>query len=176
MQKWDGGGRTVDYKHLAETYFKLLGKKKMRDLEQFVSARASDLYGAVKRYEADPAEGGCGGRDLEVGSDDGFSDLRYHIVGMGKDEFDACMGDPEKMEIRSRKGEYTESFHYVFQEPEPPRTKAQKDKAVADLLTAAEDFENLVQEIDGKLSNLRMKAMRLNLLVNTVKNDRKKSA
>lgn len=160
------GGRTVDYKHLAETYFKLLGKKTMAQLEKFVGARVGDLHLAVKNYEKNHAS-------LEVGSDDGFSDLRYHVVGMGKDELDACIADPRKLAIRYRMGEYEESFAYVFQEPDPPRTAAQKEKAINDLIAESEGLDTLLRELDAKVSALRMKADRITRLAATVKNDRK---
>lgn len=162
------GGRTEDYKHLAKTYYKKLGKKGMKLLRQFVGARVSDLYAAVKRYEDK-------GVALEVGSDDGFSDLTYHIVGLGKDEFDACIADPEKMEIRYKKGEYTESFAYAFHEPEPPRTAKQKQATFDKLVAEAERLQDAVFALDKQAGLLRMQVQSLNLLVGAVKNDRKQT-
>lgn len=168
IEEMGWGSRTVDYKHLSETYFKLLGHKGMMLLEKFVNARVSDLWVAVKNYEHDNGS-------LEVGSDDGFSDLRYHIVGMGKDEFDVCMADPKKMEIRHKKGEYKESFAYVFQEPDPPRTKKQKKATLEKLVAEAERLQEAVFALDKQAGLLRMQVQSLNLLVGAVKHDCKDS-
>ncbi len=161
------GSRTTDYKHVAETYFKLLGKKGMKQLEDFVGAKVYELGKAVSDYET------LHGTSLEVGSDDGFSDLRYHIVGMGKHEFDRCIADPPKMQIRSRKGEYTESFAYAFQEPEPPRTKAQKQKELRSLLTEIPVLSAELGRTEKQLDNLKMRMDILTRLANQVKEDLK---
>jgi len=56
-------------------------------------------------------------------SDDGFSDLRHHIVGLGKKEYKACMKDPMRAIMRGRKGKYQESFGYCL--PYERRVKEQ---------------------------------------------------
>ena len=170
------GSRTVDYKHLAETYFKLLGKGRMKQLESFVGARVEQLGAAVSRYEADPAEGGSGGRDLEVGSDDGFSDLRYHVVGLGKNEFNACMADPMKLEYRSCMGEYTESFAYCFSQPDPPRTEENKLRSRELLVKNLAALEKDIRELEFQLSTVRGQFSDVNMLLGQVLEDSKKSA
>ena len=47
-------------------------------------------------------------------SDDGFSDLTYHIVGCGKEEFAKTIKDPYRAYDRSRKFDYVESFGYCI--------------------------------------------------------------
>jgi len=48
-------------------------------------------------------------------SDDSFGDLVSHIIGMGKNEFDAVMLDPSKARIRALSHDYEEGFCYLGQ-------------------------------------------------------------
>ena len=146
-----GWSKQADYNEIARTFFKKLGTLKMQKLEKFVKDRASELYSAVTKYESET------GGELEVGSDDGFSDLRYHIVGMGKLIFDESLADPQLMQTRYSHGNYKESFIYCFMAPEPARTKKQKE----------ETFTNLVAEIE----RLNFKASTLADAAVTLKNE-----
>lgn len=122
-----GWGRTSqNYDALAREWYAKLGKTNMNALKNFVGSRVSDLYHAVEKYEAT-------GKDMEIGSDDGMSDLIHHVVGLGKVEFSRNMVDPYSLARRYAANGYKESFAYCFQEPEPPRTKAQKDQAAEKL-------------------------------------------
>lgn len=51
---------------------------------------------------------------VEGPSDDGWSDLRAHIIGLGRDEFRWCMGNVERIQERVNKYDYRESFSYVL--------------------------------------------------------------
>jgi len=165
------GGRTENYKHLAETYFKFLGKKGMQELYDFVTARVKELGEAVAMYDQLNVL-----TSLEVGSDDGFSDLRYHIVGLGKDEFDACMKDPRKMQIRYRKEEYKESFAYVFLEPDPPRTAAEKKSSRELLAKNVKALEVELRNLEFQLTVARGYFQDINMLLEQVLEDTKESA
>jgi hypothetical protein len=46
--------------------------------------------------------------------DDGFSDLRCHIVGLGEDEFNRTVENVELMRDRWKEFEYEESFWYAI--------------------------------------------------------------
>lgn len=165
--------KQADYKEIAEKWFKKLGKAGMRKLEKFVGDRVSQLGAAVSQYEADPAEGGSGGGNLEVGSDDGFSDLRYHIVGMGQQVFDEALRDPQVMQTRYRQGNYKESFAYCFMQPDPPRTKKQKAATLAKLLAEIERADERLAEIKNLVGLLQMQQTSISLLAGTVKMDQK---
>ena len=160
------GSRTTDYKHIAETYFKLLGKKGMKQLEKFVGERVCDLGSAVKRYED-------GNGSIEVGSDDGFSDVRYHIVGLGKDTFDVCMADPLEIQNCYRLGKYKESFAYAFQEPDPPRTEENKEASRKLLVKNVAALEKQLREIEFELSTARGLFQDINMLLGQVMEDTK---
>lgn len=47
-------------------------------------------------------------------SDDGFSDLRAHIIGLGKVEYERVLYDPDLAQQRANKNAYTESFSYCL--------------------------------------------------------------
>lgn len=154
-----------DYAAIAQKFFQELGAIGMKRLERFVFARASDLYSAVEKYEQEHG-------DLEVGSDDGFSDLRYHVVGMGKVAFEMAMEDPKLLQTRYRAGLYQESFAYCFLEPDPPRTQEDKDrdfeKLVAAIKVARKDLDkahNIIQALWAELNSIAV-------LADTVKKDR----
>lgn len=82
-------------------------------LGMFVDEKVGGLQSVIKTYEEKS------GNNLDIGSDDGFSDVCYHIVGLGKEEFDRCIQDPKLVEKRynspygSYEG-YRESFAYMF--------------------------------------------------------------
>lgn len=105
-----GWSKEADIDAMAKFWWTKLGKETMEALRRFVDARCSDLYSAVNKYEQKNGE-------LFVGSDDGFSDLRYHVVGLGQKAFEEAMQDPRKLQERYLKHDYKESFAYVFHEP-----------------------------------------------------------
>lgn len=47
-------------------------------------------------------------------SDDSFSDLTSHIIGMGSSEFEAVMLKPLKARVRALSYDYEEGFQYIF--------------------------------------------------------------
>ena len=63
------------------------------------------LYEKVERYErANDVSCECG--------DDGFGDLLSHMVGLGKEYFEACMADPSIVVERGQRSDYVEKFSY----------------------------------------------------------------
>jgi hypothetical protein len=93
-----------------------VGNAGWEDLSMFVKKKVGELQTAIKTYEEKNG-------DLDIGSDDGFSDVCYHIVGLGKEEFNRCIKDPKLVEKRynspygSYEG-YRESFAYMFLDDE----------------------------------------------------------
>lgn len=159
------GTKSTNNRALAKQWYAEIGTKGMEQLEAFVNARASDLYSAVNKYEEQHGE-------LEVGSDDGFSDLRYHIVGLGQAEFEKCMANPLEMQKRYQADEYKESFSYVFQKPDPPRTKADKEKSVDKLLEAAQSINRTIRDIVNLQNILQAKQHEFEMLIGVVTRDR----
>ena len=167
-----GWGRTTDYDDIAKTYFKLLGAAKMKQLHKFVLDRVCDLGNAVKLYENCDLDSGT----LEVGSDDGFSDLRYHVVGLGKFAFEQAMEDPKLLEVRSRSGQYTESFAYCFHQPDPPRTEENKLRSRELLVKNLAALEKDIRDLEFQMSTVRGQFKDVNYLLNQVLEDTRKSA
>ena len=159
------GTKSTDYAAIAKEWFAEIGTKGMQDLETFVDARVSDLYSAVKKYES---EGG----DLKVGSSDGFSDLRYHIVGLGQAEFEKCMANPVLMQKRYLARKYEESFAYIFQKPAPPRTKADKEKAVDELVEQGHILNKRMQELYRIVDGMHIMLNEFQLRLGVVTRDR----
>lgn len=155
---------TTDYQEIAKRFFKQFGKAGMKRLHSFVGDRVSDLGKAVDRHEKNIGP-------LEVGSDDSFSDLRYHVVGLGRYEFNLCMDNPEELQKRYHKGQYKESFCYCFMEPDPPRTEEQKRETLEKLMAKIAEVEKQACTLDAGLTLLRDKMHTLSLLAATVKQD-----
>jgi hypothetical protein len=57
------------------------------------------------------------GAEFETG-DDGFDDLICHIIGLGRQEYEAVVSDPRRALERAQSGDYRESFRYLVPWPE----------------------------------------------------------
>ena len=57
------------------------------------------------------------GAEFETG-DDGFDDLVCHIIGLGRQEYEAVAADPRRALERAESGDYRESFRYLVPWPE----------------------------------------------------------
>lgn len=155
---------TTDYQEIAKRFFKQFGKTGMEKLREFVDDRVKELGEAVEKYEREVGP-------LEVGSDDGFSDLRYHVVGLGQEPFNWAMEYPKTLEHRYKGGLYKESFAYCFLEPEPPRTEEQRKKTLANLMAKIEEVDKQARTLDAGLTLLRDKLRTLSILAATIKED-----
>jgi hypothetical protein len=162
-----GWGRSSEnYAVLAREWYAKLGKSGMEALRNFVGARVADLYHAVEKYEAT-------GLSIDIGSDDGMSDLIHHVVGLGEDKFNAYMAQPKLLARRYREDEYTESFAYCFLEPEPPRTQAEKDQTEKALFQAVEDLGRKMDGLCNSLAEAQGLLSRTMALASILKNDKK---
>ena len=159
------GTKTTDCKAIAREYFAKLGKNGMKLLEDFVDARWRDLDTCIKVWETNS------GRTLELGSDDSYSDLIYHIVGLGEAKYYKVMHNPVLAEERSKAGNYKESFGYCFQPPDPVRTQKDKRETLKDLLKHTIILESKIQKISDELSKTRMQVMQMKLLASIVAKD-----
>jgi len=160
-------GKEADYVQKAKVWWKQLGKETMEELSDFVRTRVSDLALAVAKYENE------NGIRLMVGSDDGFSDLRYHVVGLGQNEFDLAMANPKRLEERYLKGDYKESFAYVFLEPIPARTATQRERTIMLLVTNLVEVEKQIWDLERQLETLRGSFQDVNRLLNQIIEDSK---
>lgn len=122
IEQMGWGTRSTDYTELAKEFYAKWGKRKRQAVRRFAGKMVSKLYLRVDVWKKQKNQ------SLNIGSDDGFNDVLYHIVGLGEKAFDAAMANPVLIEKRynsdygSAAG-YKESFAYAFHEPEPIRPK-----------------------------------------------------
>jgi hypothetical protein len=101
---WD---RVGDYKGIKRKLMERFTWEQIEALAAIDTAVYRRLYKAVTDWEEKTRQScGC--------SDDGFSDLLNHIVGLGREEWQACLDDPSKAKARADRGDYTESFSYCW--------------------------------------------------------------
>ena len=101
-----------NYNKIEENILQTMTEENFKKLKLFVGQQVTSLYGIVKEYEKTHPV-------LRIGSDDGFSDVCYHIVGLGEKEYNRCVKNPLLIEERynSKYGNvsgYKESFAYCF--------------------------------------------------------------
>lgn len=94
------GTRTTDCEFLGEV-LKKLNKKKRTEFITFVAQRRHEIDRKITNV-------------VDVLSDDGFDDLCWHIVGLGKETFDKVMKTPKLAQTMYDNDEYKESFAYCL--------------------------------------------------------------
>lgn len=112
------GTKTTDYKVVERGILENWDNEFLRSFRGLKNEFIWELAGKVERFE-DRNSVSCGC------SDDGFSDLTHHVVGLGKEEYEASMKDPMRVVKRGQKYEYTESFSYCI--PHVPKAALQKE-------------------------------------------------
>lgn len=141
------GTKTTDFMAIARRLYGVFDPNR-KELWDFVKKRWYELENRVECWEEE-------NRHLEIGSGDGMSDLFYHVIGLGKEEFEKCMKSPRRLEVRHNTGGYKECFAYCFQEPEknPPVDKA---AVIEDtILLLEEQIEDLQKSIGNMSVNLK---------------------
>ena len=104
-------GETYDHKAISKKIFRKLGPKKTRQFAKMAEQFNNNVrVVGDKLYEKLMSETGEG---LGV-SDDGFSDLCWHVVGLGREKYEEAMSDPFVLAQMGRKGQYMESFGYAI--------------------------------------------------------------
>lgn len=101
----------------------------MRDIE---SELTSKLYHAVEKVESETGE------STECG-DDGFGDLMAHMVGLGKEAYEAALADPMLVIKRGQNHEYEECFSYCLPYARPLKEKLTFDEAMAKVRAEVEE-------------------------------------
>lgn len=99
-----------DYTLIAKNLYLKYDKETIKELRKFVGLKVKELQDEVKDYETRHGT-------MEIYSDDGFSDVCYHVVGLGEKEYLKVMNNPRLLETRyNGKGHYgyKESFAYCF--------------------------------------------------------------
>jgi hypothetical protein len=87
--------------------------------QDLMHIKLGELSAAIERWEnANDKQLPCG--------DDGFSDLKHHILGLGREVFEAEKADPALAAARASKYDYVESFGYAI----PYRSELPKDMSM----------------------------------------------
>ncbi len=96
------GTRTTD----CATVEKMLLKRFTRIEAEEVRDHLEECWNAVYKALVEA--------EVHTGSDDGFCDLCYHIVGLGRDEWQRNIDNPNLAKTRANADNYVESFGYCF--------------------------------------------------------------
>ena len=100
------GRRTTDYNAIKENLMSRLSPQQAKKMRGILDKKTGELRRAISQWERS-------NDDLPV-SDDSYSDLLAHIVGMGRREFANNLRNPELAYERATKGDYEESFSYAL--------------------------------------------------------------
>lgn len=79
--------------------------------ESFYLARLEEIKGVLECYAEKKTRNRYGYYGV---SDDGFWDLRAHIIGLGENFYLSVISDPEKARKISDDRSYVENFGYIF--------------------------------------------------------------
>lgn len=109
------GTKTTDCNKIQAYLFSTYDSRTVANLRSFVLSKQSELIRTIEKWEDN-------NRELNIGSDDGFSDVTAHVVGLGQSEFERVKVNPVLLEERYNKpykslDGYRESFLYCFQNP-----------------------------------------------------------
>lgn len=98
-----GWSKDCDYERIENE----MTEEKATKLFKFCLRQCKILHEHIKSFE------NLNGK-LDINSDDGYRDVIWHIVGLGKCEFEKACHDPRLVEKRYNADEYKESFRYCF--------------------------------------------------------------
>ena len=104
------GTETTDYNKIKVKLMERFTFEQIQELEAVDRQVYSRLSEAIKAYEESIGQA----YDWLPVSDDGYSDLLNHIVGLGREEWEACIKDPQRVKGRADRGDYVESFSYCW--------------------------------------------------------------
>lgn len=104
-------GKRTDYKKIGKEMFSVFKPEIIKETEEFYREKLSELKDILKNH----AEKKTGNRHgYYTVSDDGFWDLRAHIIGLGKEYYNQVLENPElAKELADNRG-YVENFGYIF--------------------------------------------------------------
>lgn len=105
-----GWAKDFDYNRIQEEVKKNVYES--FSIQCFVKEKRKELVQAIEQYEKENEK-------LNIGSDDGFLDVTFHIVGLGEKEWKKAIKNPKLVEKRynskyGTKEGYKESFSYCF--------------------------------------------------------------
>ena len=101
------GTKTTDYKVVEKAILKNWDNEFISSFQSHLGEFQGQLCEEVESFE------NRNGVSCDCG-DDGFSDLTNHVVGLGKEAFEAAMADPMLVVRRGQEYDYAESFSYCI--------------------------------------------------------------
>lgn len=81
--------------------------KEMHAYNNQLRELSTELYLKIRKWSQET------GKNIYL-PEDHFNDLLDHIIGLGKDEYERTLENPELAYIRSEKANYVESFSYCI--------------------------------------------------------------
>jgi len=142
-----------NYKPIAQRCFLKWGKEEMEVIRLFAREKVDNLYTRIREKEKEIE------RRLYTGSDDSTSDCLWHIVGLGKSEYERNYANPFLIEKRAKLHGYVENFGYCFHEPDSNVSKPAQKSSVkimsinakcSDMFTATlTDDKKTIGDFDG---------------------------
>lgn len=153
---WPGNqgnqGNPFNYERRAIYGFDKYGVEGMQFLQQFCLKRIQDLLTAVHEYRQKH-----GDASIKVE----FSEyvLFWHIVGLGKPEYESCLKNPKLLNDR----QHVASFAYVFNKPSTPTLLMTNFRleALKEILRSQVELRNLLR--DAEQLSLRTDRMIMDL-------------
>lgn len=164
----DWKNQSDDHEAIARRCIKLVGEDGWRELSGFVDKKVGELQQTIREYEKMGS--------LDIGSDDGFSDVCYHIIGLGKEEFEKCCQSPKLAEQRYNSpygtpDGYKESFAYVFLEPTPERTPEDTKIDLEKMVKLSYELINQIASISRAVECIQSEMLDLSYRIAAVKGD-----
>lgn len=168
----DIGWPVKDIEAATRTFIKTYGIHRWKELDTFVDARVGELQRQIKIHESEHGP-------LDIGSDDGFSDVCHHVVGMGEKEFNRCMENPMLVEKRYNEPYntpegYKESFSYFFLDPMPERTPEDTKNDLKKMIEQAAGVQKEIYRLSEVFNKLQMEISQLLNVMGLVKKDLEK--
>jgi hypothetical protein len=168
----DIGWPFQDIEAATRAFIKKHGVDVWKELDKFVDARIGELQRAIKEYESEHGQ-------LDIGSDDGFSDVCHHVVGLGVKEFNRCMENPKLVEARynapyNSPDGYKESFGYFFLDPMPERTPEDTKNDLKKMIQQADSVHKEIYRLSEVFNKLQMEISQLLNVMGVVKKDLEK--
>lgn len=123
-------------------------KQEREEIENFVMTKFKEMSSKIVGWEQN-------NRTLNICSDDGFSDVIYHVIGLGQKEYEKVLKNPVLLETRYRNEDYKESFAYCFLEPEKPQTLENKvQHFIQDIRNRKTDMLENLKYIENDLKQI----------------------
>ncbi len=104
--RWEYAG--YDYDARTVELLRTMSFNDLKELQDKYYEKMEELAGIEHRT----------GREIREVSDDGWMDLRAHVIGCGREEYERTLNDFNRLQERASTRDYRECFSYVIPNPE----------------------------------------------------------